>query len=329
MFRTKNARPILVVLFPSSFPCFCFENRRNMLFLPFKKGKKLWHKTRSPPQIAGSKCIVVILLNWVPDDWVYRFPTIFISILHSLPLSLCTGQPSSKMQLHISRPDSLGAGKRVRGLFTGGISSCFSRISRVSKFSRKWTSLKRPLSRTRLTTPPCIINGSIINHIVVRPEKWDASQRRDATFCLQLEASRLQWSCFCLQLTILAFYLQLELFTYNCCFFTYSWSFFAYSGKVRPIHALRNCKQRSLTVGKKAPTVSKKASPQEVGFQGSNASSGRIALLPFYPVFSSVSELRRTCFHQARIAQAVLLPGVLFTCCFPHLPGANKFCIFD
>ena len=44
-------------------------------------------------------------------------------------------------------------------------------------------------------------------------------------------------------------------------FLTYSWSFFAYSGKVYLIRALRDCKQRSLTVSKKAPTVSKKASP--------------------------------------------------------------------
>ena len=50
---------------------------------------------------------------------------------------------------------------------------------------------------------------------------------------------------------------------------TYRWSFFfglqlelfAYSGKVRLLSALRDCKQRSLTVSKKAPTVSKKASP--------------------------------------------------------------------
>ena len=46
-------------------------------------------------------------------------------------------------------------------------------------------------------------------------------------------------------------------FAYNCSFFTYSWSFFAYSGKVRLIRALRDCKQRSLTVSKKALTVSK------------------------------------------------------------------------
>ena len=50
-------------------------------------------------------------------------------------------------------------------------------------------------------------------------------------------------------------------FAYSFSFFTYSWSFFAYSGKVRLIRALRDCKQRSLTVSKKAPTVSKRASP--------------------------------------------------------------------
>ena len=49
-------------------------------------------------------------------------------------------------------------------------------------------------------------------------------------------------------------------FAYNFSFFTYNWSFFAYSGTVHLIRALRDCKQRSLTVSKKAPTVSKKAS---------------------------------------------------------------------
>ena len=50
-------------------------------------------------------------------------------------------------------------------------------------------------------------------------------------------------------------------FAYSFSFLTYSWSFFAYSGKVRLIRALRGCKQRSLTVSKRAPTVSKKAPP--------------------------------------------------------------------
>ena len=41
-------------------------------------------------------------------------------------------------------------------------------------------------------------------------------------------------------------------FAYSFSFFTYSWSFFAYNGKVRLIRALRDCKQRSLTVSKKS-----------------------------------------------------------------------------
>ena len=56
-------------------------------------------------------------------------------------------------------------------------------------------------------------------------------------------------------LAVGAFLLTIELF-FGC-----NWSFFAYSGKVRLIGALRNCKQRSLTLSKKAPTVSKKTSP--------------------------------------------------------------------
>ena len=79
-------------------------------------------------------------------------------------------------------------------------------------------------------------------------------------------------------LTIGSFLLAVELFLLtidNCSFLTYSWSciltalaslltvgaFFAYSGKVHLRRALRDCKQRSLTVSKAAPTVSKKASP--------------------------------------------------------------------
>ena len=50
-------------------------------------------------------------------------------------------------------------------------------------------------------------------------------------------------------------------FPYNWSFFTYNLSLFAYNEKVRLISALRDCKQRTLTVSKKAPTVSKEASP--------------------------------------------------------------------
>ena len=67
---------------------------------------------------------------------------------------------------------------------------------------------------------------------------------------------------FYLQLTILAFWLTIgAFFAYSFSFFAYSWSFFAYNRKVHLVRALRDCKQRSLTVRKKAPTVSKKASP--------------------------------------------------------------------
>ena len=80
-------------------------------------------------------------------------------------------------------------------------------------------------------------------------------------FCLQLEASCLQWS-FLLTIDHFSFFTySWSFFAYSFSFLTYSWNFFAYSGKVRLIRALRDCKQRSLTVSKEAPTVSKKASP--------------------------------------------------------------------
>ena len=53
-------------------------------------------------------------------------------------------------------------------------------------------------------------------------------------------------------------------FSFSTCsfsFFTYSWSFFAYSGKVHLIRALRDCKQRSLTVSKKSPNCKQKNFP--------------------------------------------------------------------
>ena len=84
----------------------------------------------------------------------------------------------------------------------------------------------------------------------------------DAAFLLTVGSFLLTVDLFYLQLTILAFSLTVgaSLLT-ALAFFTYSWNFFAYSGKVRLIRALRDYRQRSLTVGKKAPTVSKKASP--------------------------------------------------------------------
>ena len=44
-------------------------------------------------------------------------------------------------------------------------------------------------------------------------------------------------------------------------FFAYSWSLLTYSGRMCLISTYRDCKQRSSTVSKNAPTVSKRASP--------------------------------------------------------------------
>ena len=77
---------------------------------------------------------------------------------------------------------------------------------------------------------------------------------------LQLEASCLQWS-FLLTVDKFSFcYSQLELFCLQLELFGLQLELFAYSGKARLIRALRDCKQRSLTVSKTAPTVSKEAS---------------------------------------------------------------------
>ena len=75
----------------------------------------------------------------------------------------------------------------------------------------------------------------------------------------------LQWGAFLLTVDNFSFFAySWSFFAYSFSFLTYSWSFFAYSGKMHLIRALRDCKQRSLTVSKKAPTVSKKASPQKL-----------------------------------------------------------------
>ena len=84
----------------------------------------------------------------------------------------------------------------------------------------------------------------------------------DAAFLLAVGSFLLTVELLYLQLTILAFFTcNWSFFAYSFSFSTYSWSFSAYSGKVRLIRALRDCKQRSLTVSKKAPTVSEKAPP--------------------------------------------------------------------
>ena len=76
------------------------------------------------------------------------------------------------------------------------------------------------------------------------------------SFLLTMEHSNLQLTILAVLLTVGAFALTFLAFLLTI------GAFFAYNGKVRLISALRDCKQRSLTVSKKAPTVSKKASPK-------------------------------------------------------------------
>ena len=84
----------------------------------------------------------------------------------------------------------------------------------------------------------------------------------DAAFLLTVGSFLLTVEPFYLQLTILAFLLTAGAFilTALASLLTVG-AFFSYSGEVHLIRALRDCKQRSLTVSKKAPTVSNKASP--------------------------------------------------------------------
>ena len=84
-------------------------------------------------------------------------------------------------------------------------------------------------------------------------------------FCLQLEAFCLQWGFLLTIGNCSVFAYNWSIFAYSFRFYTYSWSFFAYNSEVRLIRALRDCKQRSLAVSKKAPTASKKASPKLKG----------------------------------------------------------------
>ena len=69
------------------------------------------------------------------------------------------------------------------------------------------------------------------------------------------------------QLTIMAFLLTIGAFWLTLLAFCLQLELFAYNGKVRLISALRDCKQRSLTVSQKATTVSIKHSPVFVGYR--------------------------------------------------------------
>ena len=104
------------------------------------------------------------------------------------------------------------------------------------------------------------------------------------------------FSFFYLQLTVSSF------FTYSWRVFAYSFSFFylqlelfAYSGKVCLIRTLRDCKRRSLTVSKKAPTVSPKASPVFWGEWCANCRNLRKRQTTHHPQFCTHDVDRRFC----------------------------------
>ena len=98
--------------------------------------------------------------------------------------------------------------------------------------------------------------------------------------------------------------------------------------------------EAAIAIAKKSFVRPEKWDDSQVGFRGSNASGGCIVLLPgafwvlpkwplwahlFYSVFHSVSELRRACFRQARVARAVLPPGAMLRAgAFALPPCASK-----
>ena len=89
-------------------------------------------------------------------------------------------------------------------------------------------------------------------------------QDEDATFLLTVGSFLLTVELFFyFQLTIVVSLLKARAFSLTSLAFFYLQSeLFAYRGKVRMISASRDCKQRSLTVSKRAPTVSKKSFPR-------------------------------------------------------------------
>ena len=93
----------------------------------------------------------------------------------------------------------------------------------------------------------------------LRATFWDS--KVDAAFLLTVGSFLLTVELVLLTVDNLSFLTYNWSFcAYNFSFSTYNWSFFAYSSKMRLVRALRDCKQRSLTVSEKAPTVSRKAS---------------------------------------------------------------------
>ena len=106
-------------------------------------------------------------------------------------------------------------------------------------------------------SPPCTPLRMDSNKTKLRsPTRYAGKWQRggcktDAVFCLQLEASCLQWS-FLLTGVLRSFLVCTLSFLLTArAFFTYSWSFFAYSWKALLISNLMDCLWRSSTVSKK------------------------------------------------------------------------------
>ena len=90
--------------------------------------------------------------------------------------------------------------------------------------------------------------------------QWEEGQEFPGTLFLGTFVSYFRWFFSFRNFSFFTYNWSSFAYGFNSC--TYSWSILAYSGKVHLIRALRDCKQRSLTVSKKAPTVSKKSFPR-------------------------------------------------------------------
>ena len=71
------------------FPCFASKWLKYAVFFAFQKAKKGRQKTTWPYLYIVS--LVVILCNWVCDNWVYRFPRNPLSATHQDAGMVCGG----------------------------------------------------------------------------------------------------------------------------------------------------------------------------------------------------------------------------------------------
>ena len=103
----------------------------------------------------------------------------------------------------------------------------------------------------------------------------------------------------CLELCVLACLLTIgAFFFFQLEHFSYSWSSLLTMGKVRPRSNSMDCRQRSLTVSKEAPTLNKKELPAYfLTFQGNPPARNQyINNLPgILPVFARVRNPGATC----------------------------------